>query len=878
MIIRLKSAILAPTFCLLLGLNACMSYAPKVNILPDTEGIPLVQTALAEKSKDNSMLVKALRSGRSVIIKEKAKTDKEFTGSLPFVNFKSETSLKYVPPDNFKIKIPEAGLRHYYNFVITPDFAGAIKLFLGGDMEGALHSTDNILKKQGNEPLLLWQSSCIRVDILLMMGRFDLAETELERTEQIEIKTMGTNHLSRALRAHTRYLAGDIDGAATDAVQVIQSIGSWRFPTFYQFAPLDKPNIGRLATAQVRAQIILGLSLIARGRYHEALPWLEIADQTMNDVMYIVTHPVYGIGFPRLPDFLWARGTTLTFLGAALLALNPESERANETFSHAEAYFKAANYKPGPVLIDLFKAQALMFAKRPNEAQAVALKGVKLSEKMGLFDTLWRLETIRGTALIDIGKWEDAEHAFRHAQSIVDMLSGTMINIAKIRFGIEADSITKNLMKIDLRNNNIPQLFEDIERGRARTFVAQLAGKIISAGMQESIVAQIRYVDKEILRERQKKNAMSDMALLDVNREKALFEKRMALLETLRERNTDLANALSVSTVSIESVQKTLPEGVIMIYALPSDGSQPLAQIIITKTNARLKTLTVNALVFRKHLDAFNASVRGANLIAQRAAIEQLYKDLDIQGLGNASAAYFVPSGDMHFVPGGALNVTFPVAVLPTGGWISRTPLSLPKISEATVVGDPNFGGILPQLHHARDEAVAISNQYKTSPLIGEMATESNLRSRIGKNTDVLHLATHALYDSIYPLQSALILTDGQKAIPLTAEKLFERPLNAGLVVLSACETGMGQVIGGDDLLGLARSFYLGGAYSVITSLWPVEDEAARIFMEVFHSNLKDKDLGKAWLIARDTLRAKGFLPSSYGAFVLGGSLGRSYN
>lgn len=66
----------------------------------------------------------------------------------------------------------------------------------------------------------------------------------------------------------------------------------------------------------------------------------------------------------------------------------------------------------------------------------------------------------------------------------------------------------------------------------------------------------------------------------------------------------------------------------------------------------------------------------------------------------------------------------------------------------------------------------------------------------------------------------------------------------------------------------------LGGAYSVISSLWPVEDEATRIFMEALHSNLKSKDLGNAGLIARNTVRAKGFPPSSYGAFILGGTLG----
>jgi len=234
----------------------------------------------------------------------------------------------------------------------------------------------------------------------------------------------------------------------------------------------------------------------------------------------------------------------------------------------------------------------------------------------------------------------------------------------------------------------------------------------------------------------------------------------------------------------------------------------------------------------------------------------------------------FVPSGDTHFVPWGALDIGFPVAVLPTGGWIARSPLALSPTARASVVGDPEFGGALPQLPGARVEAVSVSRLYDTSALIGNAATESALRARVGAGVDVLHLATHALFDPVYPLQSSLILSDGRKAVPLSAETLFANPLAARLVILSACETGMGQVVSGDELLGLARSFYLGGASSVVSSLWPVEDRATQMFMEAFHEESRSRNYGQAWLKARDRVRARGYPPSAYGAFVLGGTLG----
>ena len=91
--------------------------------------------------------------------------------------------------------------------------------------------------------------------------------------------------------------------------------------------------------------------------------------------------------------------------------------------------------------------------------------------------------------------------------------------------------------------------------------------------------------------------------------------------------------------------------------------------------------------------------------------------------------------------------------------------------------------------------------------------------------------------------------------------------------MLSACETGAGRVVAGDDILGLPRSFYLGGATTVINSLWPVTDEGTLASMTAFHEGLKNGDVGSSWLAARDQLRRAGFPPLVYGAFVVGGSL-----
>jgi CHAT domain-containing protein len=135
-----------------------------------------------------------------------------------------------------------------------------------------------------------------------------------------------------------------------------------------------------------------------------------------------------------------------------------------------------------------------------------------------------------------------------------------------------------------------------------------------------------------------------------------------------------------------------------------------------------------------------------------------------------------------------------------------------------------------------------------------------------------LHLATHGIYDASNPLASALYLSEQKKAFPLTASMLYERPMLAQVVVMSACETGMGKITSGEDLLGLSRSFYLGGTLAILSSLWPIEDEGTKRYMEIFHESSRNGDYGQAWLKARNQLKQQGFSPAVYGAFVLGGA------
>ncbi len=184
---------------------------------------------------------------------------------------------------------------------------------------------------------------------------------------------------------------------------------------------------------------------------------------------------------------------------------------------------------------------------------------------------------------------------------------------------------------------------------------------------------------------------------------------------------------------------------------------------------------------------------------------------------------------------------------------------------------------------------MALSHGYKPEILASVMANESNVKEL--ENPQVLHLATHGVFDQLSRvdtyLKSKLILAGAadEESFSIEDYALYEdgfltayevTQLNleqTQLVVLSACETGLGEIQSGEGVWGLQRAFQLAGAKTVMGSLWKISDEATVIFMEAFYKEyLGKKDVYQAYQAAMVATRTHYPHPYYWGAFTLVGA------
>lgn len=131
------------------------------------------------------------------------------------------------------------------------------------------------------------------------------------------------------------------------------------------------------------------------------------------------------------------------------------------------------------------------------------------------------------------------------------------------------------------------------------------------------------------------------------------------------------------------------------------------------------------------------------------------------------------------------------------------------------------------------------SRQLKTEKLLKQNAGEDQIKSSSIKDYKYLHFATHGIVDEDNPELSRIFLNSGEREDGnLYSGEIYNLKLDADLVTLSACETGLGKISKGEGVIGLSRALVYAGARSIIVSFWSVADASTSQLMEDFYAQL----------------------------------------
>lgn len=339
------------------------------------------------------------------------------------------------------------------------------------------------------------------------------------------------------------------------------------------------------------------------------------------------------------------------------------------------------------------------------------------------------------------------------------------------------------------------------------------------------------------------------------------------------------------SIPSLDTVREALPAHAALIEYFVVKGQFVAA--VLTRENLKIVPLTpvsrvanlVGLLRFQLSKFALGSeyvrTFQDTLLRSSQSHLEELHRELIALLLDQVSATHliFVPHGVLHSIPFHALYDgkdylidRFTISYAPSAGVYALCHRKKSSASKgALVLGVPDERAPL-----IEDEVRRVAATLPSSKLvIGADEADAELRNE-GAKYDIVHIATHGVFRHDSPMFSGIRL--GRSYLNLY--DLYQLKLDAELVTLSGCGTGLNVVSDGDELLGLSRGLFYAGAQSLLLSLWDVHDQSTAEFMTSFYKALtQGSDRAGAFRSTIQVLRNAYPHPYFWAPFLLTGKV-----
>jgi CHAT domain-containing protein/predicted negative regulator of RcsB-dependent stress response len=605
----------------------------------------------------------------------------------------------------------------------------------------------------------------------------------------------------------------------------------------------------------------------------------------------------------RLDNFLAAKSYfagTGALIGSGLACLRLAEVKAVENdidsalicYNEAEYYFKQARSKEGMANASLRISDLLVDQNKLKDADSGLMRVFNLTANPEL---LWQVWYHKGRIHEKKGQADSAIVSYKKAIEIIESIRGkfTIEEFKSIYLDNKID-VYDRLIQLLIGRNMEREAFYYSERARARAFLDMLANK--KPDIREG--ADKNYIEKEQLLSFQIQQLKKQIqkSMFDFYENETLRAMNVSLNEELERTRKEysevilqlkLMNSSYPSLISIEpppllTIQSSLDDSTALLEYWV--GKKVTLLWIVAKKSFRFYTINLTSeqmadivKICRQTISSQKEKENSSLNILYEAIIRPAESSLkDFTSIG------IIPHGPLHFLPfqalidkeGRFLIEKKKMFYAPSSSVYLQCRDKTPEKGEyflGMALGDLMIGTFF-GLPGTSREVDAISALYPEKTIKKKEDISEDFFKQEAKNYNIIHLATHAYFNKEQPLFSYLLLhptenNDGQ----LTVHEVFGMDLKARLVVLSACQTGLGDISRGDELVGLSRAFIYAGTPSVIVSLWSLADEPAAQLMIQFHRHLKTKPAPEALALAQREMIKKYKSPYYWAPFVLVG-------
>lgn len=515
----------------------------------------------------------------------------------------------------------------------------------------------------------------------------------------------------------------------------------------------------------------------------------------------------------------------------------------------------------------------------------------RLDEARAGYDQLMKVPQLKENGeiywliLYDRGRIAEKDNnlaeAIAHYAKAIDVIESQRSSINteanKIGFVGDKQEVYGRIISVLYRNNQFAEALEYIERSKARALVDLLASRqdlaapLATSEEARSLLASYNTADVEA-------RVQVPVSVTGAeSKQRNLVVKRTAA-EKLQNVAPELASLVSVTSMQLKQIQALIPanEALLQYYY---QGDDFYAFVLTTDG---LQSVKLDKAGLEDDIRQLRAAIEKREERTQSLA-QGLYNRL-IRPVEKGIAQknlLLVPHGALHYLPFAALHDgdaylidKYAMRSLPSSSVLKFIkPRSGAKIDSILVLGNPDLGDPRLDLPNAQIEAEDIARRAAKATLLVRGRASETLFKQLAGDFNYIHVASHGEFETDAPLNSALLLAkDSANDGMLTVGKLYTLRLNADLVTLSACETGLGKIASGDDVVGLTRGFLYAGTSSVVASLWKVDDLATSELMNFFYGNLKK--INKRDALRQAQLETKKIFPHPYfwAAFYLTGS------